>query len=308
MENNIVTREEFQATIDGLIQPLANSVWRNYGYVKIPASVDANFRNTLITFLKEIIPVPEQINYEAVVDQIMYRLHKNSDPWVRTCHIDNPDCVPYTVESIAKSFYEPNQKSLQQPAFHPLPDWVMDLCTEHITEPGIIKKIFGCCADARIDMFKDEQEATDKGFQKEYALYTTAINHVVDKFYKTLYNRALTRYLQDPDTYTEDKYCTCCEFLNANYPVWNRDTYICKHDTYRLVTLCMQEFELTTDDTRYYNCVKKILNVLYKKLQEVTWDYRYFKTRNVSEKDITTTASDLDVATNDPYGLTDTNS
>lgn len=76
MENNIVTREEFQATIDGLIQPLANSVWRNYGYVKIPASVDANFRNALITFLKEIIPVPEQINYEAVVDQIMYRLHK----------------------------------------------------------------------------------------------------------------------------------------------------------------------------------------------------------------------------------------
>lgn len=291
MENNIVTREEFQAIIDGLIQPLANSVWRNYGYVKIPASVDVDFRGTLITFLKEIIPVPEQINYEAVADQIMYRLHKNGDPWVRTCHIDNPDCVPYTVGNIYKSFYEPSQKSLQQPAFHPLPDWVMDLCTHHITEPDIIKKIFGCYADARIDTFKDEQEATDKGFQKEYTLYTIAINHVVDKFYKKLYVRALVRYLQEPETYVEEEYCTCCNFLNAEYPVYNRHTYLCEHVTYRLVTLCMEEFELTPDDTRYYNCVKRILDVLYNKLHQVTWDYRYFRTR-IENGTITTTDPD----------------
>ena len=187
MENDIITRQEFQA--------LVNSVCNNYGYVKIPASKDVDFRRILIAALKEIIPVPEQINYEAVADQIMYRLHKNGDPWVRTCHIDNPDCVPYTVENIYKSFYEPNQKSLQQPAFHPLPDWVMDLCTHHITEPDIIKKIFGCYADARIDTFKDEQEATDKGLQKEYTLYTIAINHVVDKsehWFVTYRNQRLT--------------------------------------------------------------------------------------------------------------------
>lgn len=283
MENDIITRQEFQAFV--------NSVCNNYGYVKIPASKDVEFRRILIAVLKEIIPVPEQINYEAVADQIMYRLHKNGDPWVRTCHIDNQDCVPSTVENIYKSFYEPNQKSLQQPEFHPLPDWVMDLCTHHITEPDIIKKIFGCCADARIDTFKDEQEATDKGFQKEYTLYTIAINHVVDKFYKKLYVRALVRYLQEPETYVEEEYCTCCSFLNAEYPVYDQHTYLCEHDTYHLVTLCMEEFELTPDDTRYYNCVKRILDVLYNKLHQVTWDYRYFRTR-IENGTITTTDPD----------------
>ena len=280
MENDIITRQEFQA--------LVNSVWNNYGYVKIPASKDVDFRRILIAALKEIIPVPEQINYEAVADQIMHRLSTHGDYWVRTCHIDNPECVQQTVASIATSFYEPNQRSLQQPVFHPLPDCMIDLCTQHIAEPSIIKMIFSCCADTRIDTFKDEQEATDKGFQKEYTLYTIAINHVVDKFYKKLYVRALVRYLQNPDTYVEEAYCTCCNFLNAEYPVYNRHTYLCEHNTYHLVTLCMEEFELTLDDTRYYNCVKRILDVLYKKLHQVTWDYRYFRTR-IENGTITTT-------------------
>lgn len=291
MNNDIVTREEFQATIDGLIQPLVNSVWNNYGYVKIPASKDVDFRRILIAALKEIIPAPKQIIYETVADQIMHRLSKHGDPWVRTCRIDNPECVQQTIVSIATSFYEVNQRSLQQPAFHPLPDVMIDLCTQHIAEPGITKMIFSCCADTRIDTFKNEEEAIDKGFLKEYTLYTTAINHVVDKFYKKLYVRALVRYLQDPETYVEETYCTCCNFLNAEYPVYNRSTYPCKHDTYRLVTLCMEEFELTTDDTQYYNCVKRILDVLYEKLHQATWDYRYFRTR-IENGTITTTDPD----------------
>lgn len=277
--DDIVTKDEVMSMISDQFRYLAMSVMDNYGHVDIPIHQDSLFRDILLFYLQHNIPKTVQLNRELVADQIMHCLSRSSGMWKRTMRLDGIDNIQYNLEKITNSFYNGQHKRIETKlVIHPLEPWMIDLLKQNITNSEILKKVLFWCINTHICDITDDQEATEQGFVKEYELYMTVINHVVGNVYDRLYNKALKRYLANPDAYEPDTYSTCSDFLNPELSPFNREPQKHRPDTCYLMLVVMEELELTSNDVVCYSAIKQIVKLLYDELQKIAWDYRYFRT------------------------------
>ena len=276
--DNLPTKEDVMSMITGFYQPLSMRVFDNCGHVNIPIHQDELFRTILLHYLQNNIPHTDQLDHEVMVDQIMLQFRQSGGDWRRTVYLDNADSLQYAMEQIQNSFYNPKERVQTKLIFHPFPSWVIDLLMSNISNFEISKNTLRCCIGAHIYTIKDEKDAIDQGFIKEYELYTTIVNQVVDRVYNTLHDRAFKQYLKDPNTYEPVKYSTCDDFLNPRISKALRERYDHNNNTCYLMIVIMEELQLTSDDIEYYSVVKGITHLLYTRVQKTKWDYRYFKT------------------------------
>lgn len=283
------TRVEVGSMIETMCQIQLDQTVNSYGCVKIPIGYDKVFRNHLEYILKGVFPNTQQVNLENLLDEIIRGFQTYEPQWTRTVGLTRDkdfqnvlrtlDWI-ITTETIKGEF--PSTQNNRNPSlnvFHSIPEWAIDLCLHYIKDPECYRKMVDWCVITHVCDFHNKEIAEKHGFLKEYELYQSLMDILVESIYDKLYKRALKRYLLNPDKYQMEQYCTCDRQLDpdTNQYSWMQTSHE-EHGTLPLINCVMKELQLSSKDTNYYTLVKYAISQLMALLKREDWDYRYFRT------------------------------